>query len=277
MSAYFKALHAVPTVFQFFFTKTFMPYSPRKHVGADVTETDEYDDIFAALKHPVRRQILLFLEERGEASFTQIQNVVGIDDTGLMSYHLKELAPLVEQSERGKYRLSEVGKAGAELFQRVERERRGTRVTVRSEIENWLGETIVKGVLLALLLGFTWSVSVTVDILLSVQSFVGVSLLHLMGMFLVSLFGMLLGVVLFSAYYKHYHSKDTKENIKYTTIFATTVTIASSLVFYQISLFSYAGSLNSSGIPWQFGVLRAIGLMASAPAVAYAISKVRRR
>lgn len=241
-----------------------------------LTEADEYDEIFAALKHPVRRQILLFLEEHGEASFTQIQNAVGIDDTGLMSYHLKELAPLVEQSERGRYRLSEVGQAGAELFQRVERERHGTRVTVRSEIEKWLGETIVKGVLLALLLGFTWSVSVTVDILFS-ASFPGISLLQWVGVFLVSFFGMVFGVVLFSAYYRHYHSKNTKENIKYTTIFATTITIASSLVFYQIYLFSYTGSLNSGRIPWQFGVLRAIVLMVSAPVVAYAISKVRRR
>jgi hypothetical protein len=194
-----------------------------------------------------------------------------------MSYHLKELAPLVEQSERGKYRLSEVGQAGTELFQRVERERRGTRATVRSEIEKWLGETIVKGVLLALLLGFTWSVSVTVDILLSVQSFTGVSLLQLVGMFLVSFFGMVFGVVLFSVYYRHYHSKDPKANIKYTTIFAATITVASSLVFYQLYSFSQAtlnpGALVHSGVPWQFGVLRAVGFLATAPAVAYAISK----
>ncbi|NWG10591.1 helix-turn-helix transcriptional regulator, partial [Candidatus Bathyarchaeota archaeon] len=51
------------------------------------TETNEYDVIFAALKHPVRRQILLFLEQKGEASFTEIQKAVSIDDTGLISYH----------------------------------------------------------------------------------------------------------------------------------------------------------------------------------------------
>ncbi|MBN1244425.1 helix-turn-helix transcriptional regulator [Candidatus Bathyarchaeota archaeon] len=240
-----------------------------------MTEADEYDEIFAALNHPLRRQILLFLEEHGEAAFTQVQNAVGLKDTGLMSYHLKELAPLVEQSERGKYRLSEVGQAGVELFQRVERERHGTRVTVRSEIEKWLGETIVKSVLLVFLLGFTWSVPATVDIFVSVQSFTGVSLFQLVGIFLVSFFGMVFGVVLFSVYYRHYHSKDAKANIKYTTIFAATITIVSSLVFYQMYLF-YAGSLTTSGIPWQFGVLRAVGFMASAPAVAYAISKVRR-
>ena len=65
-----------------------------------MAETNEYDAIFAALKHPVRRQILLLLEQKGEVSFTDIQNALGINDTGLMSYHLKELAPLVEQSAR---------------------------------------------------------------------------------------------------------------------------------------------------------------------------------
>ena len=245
-----------------------------------LTEVDEYDEIFAALKHPVRRQILLFLEERGEASFTQVQNAFGIEDTGLMSYHLKELAPLVEQPERGRYRLSEVGQAGVEHFQRIERERHRSSVTVRSEIDKWLGETLVKSVLLVFLLGFTWGVPATVDILLSVQSFTGVSLFQLVGMFLVSFFGMVLGVVLFSVYYRHYHSKDAKANIKYTTIFAAAVTLVSSFVFYQTYLFG-EGTLEVAstgrGIPWQFGVLRAVLFMASAPAVAYAISKARRR
>jgi DNA-binding transcriptional ArsR family regulator len=244
-----------------------------------LAEADAYDEIFAALKHPVRRQILLFLEEQGEASFTQVQGAVGIEDTGLMSYHLKELAPLVEQSERGKYRLSEMGQAGVALFKRVERERHRSRVAVRGEIEKWLGETIVKSVLLALLLAFTWSVAAVVDILLSVQSFTGVSLLQLTGMFLVSFFGMLFGVALFSAYYRHYHSKEPRANIKYTTIFAAAITIASSLVFYQTYAFSQvtADALVHSSVPWQFGVLRAIGLLASAPAVAYATSKARRK
>jgi DNA-binding transcriptional ArsR family regulator len=87
-----------------------------------LAEADAYEEIFAALKHPMRRQILLFLEELGETHFTQVQSAVGIEDTGLMSYHLNKLSPLVEQFERGKYRLSEVGQAGVALFQRVERE-----------------------------------------------------------------------------------------------------------------------------------------------------------
>jgi DNA-binding transcriptional ArsR family regulator len=81
---------------QFFFTKTFMLLSADKVTRArDLGEADEYNEIFAALKHPVRRQILLFLEEVGEASFAAVQTAVGIEETGLMSYHLKELVPLV--------------------------------------------------------------------------------------------------------------------------------------------------------------------------------------
>jgi DNA-binding transcriptional ArsR family regulator len=250
--------------------------------GADLTEADEYDEIFAALKHPVRRQILLFLEEQGEASFTQVQNAVGIEDTGLMSYHLKELAPLVEQSERGKYRLSEVGQAGVELFQRVERERHRSSVTVRSEIEKWLGETILKSVFLLGIFGFTLFVPISFDITLSVQSIMegSFSTFQLAGMFLLSLFVMIAGVVLFAIYDRHYFSKDVKTNVVHSTVFAAAVTLVSSIVFYQIYLFSEGtleGTLVGSGIPWQFGVLRAVGFMASAPAVAYAISKVKSR
>jgi DNA-binding transcriptional ArsR family regulator len=246
-----------------------------------MTEADEYDEIFAALKHPVRRQILLFLEEQGEASFTQVQNAVGIEDTGLMSYHLKELAPLVEQCERGKYRLSEVGQAAVELFQKVERERHRSSVTVRTEIEKWLSETLVKSVLLVLILAFTLSVPATVDILLAIQSFLeGFSLFQLAGMFLVSFFGMVFGVVLFAVYYRHYHSKDAKVSIVYSTIFAAAVTLVSSIVFYQTYSFNQGAlpfTFTGSGIPWQFGVLRAVGFMASAPAVAYALSKAKIR
>ncbi|MGD6933805.1 MAG: ArsR/SmtB family transcription factor [Candidatus Bathyarchaeia archaeon] len=69
-----------------------------------MTEENQYDEIFTALKHPVRRQILLFIDAKGEASFTEIQQETSINDTGLMSYHLKGLAALVEQS-KAPYRL----------------------------------------------------------------------------------------------------------------------------------------------------------------------------
>jgi hypothetical protein len=49
-------------VFQFFFTTIFMPLPYyRDESGVDLADPKEYDEIFAALKHPVRRQILLSL------------------------------------------------------------------------------------------------------------------------------------------------------------------------------------------------------------------------
>jgi hypothetical protein len=95
-------------------------------------------------------------------------------------------------------------------------------------------------------------------------------------MFLVSFFGMVFGVVFFAVYCRHYHSKDVKANVKYTTIFAAVITVVSSFVFYQTYAFSQSGiqiAGGSSGIPWQFGALRAVVFMAFAPAVAYVIGK----
>jgi DNA-binding transcriptional ArsR family regulator len=120
-----------------------------------LAETGEYDEIFTALKHPVRRQILLFIEREGEASFTEIQQETSIGDTGLMSYHLKELASLLEQPKRGKYSLSEVGQAGVELFRKVERERQKSSTIVRGEIERFLVDSIKRSVLLLGIVGLT--------------------------------------------------------------------------------------------------------------------------
>jgi len=96
-------------------------------------------------------------------------------------------------------------------------------------------------------------------------------------MFLVSFFAMLSSVALLVVYYRHYHSKKPKAIIAYSTIFAAAVTLLSSFTFYQIYLFTEgSGALTGNRMPWQFGVFRAVFLMVSAPAVAYAISKVRR-
>jgi hypothetical protein len=81
-----------------------MPLSADKVTRARyLAEADEYNEIFTVLKHVVQRQILLYLEALGEASFAAVQTAVGIGDTGLISYDLEELVPLVGQSERSKY------------------------------------------------------------------------------------------------------------------------------------------------------------------------------
>lgn len=239
-------------------------------------ETDEYDEIFAALKHPIRRQILLLLEQKGEVSFTDIQNAVGINDTGLMSYHLKELAPLVKQSNRGKYCLSEVGQASVELFRKVERERQRSSTAVREEIEKWVG----KIVFLFLIIGITLIAPLSVDIYLSVQNIYQPSLSaeQVAGMFLVSFFGMIFGVILFTFYDRHYFSKSVKASVVHSTIFAIATVLLSIFSVYAIYSFEEAtltiSAFHTSSLTWLLGVLRTASFLGSTPPVTYALNKI---
>jgi len=221
----------------------------------------------------MRRQIMLFLDEKGEASFTQIQSILGIDDTGLVSYHLKELAPLVEQSERGKYYLSKEGQAGVELFRKVEREKQRSSVAVRSEVEKYLGDTIIVALSFLGITALTLGVPMSIDILLTVQGGLrGFSLFELASVFSVSFLIMVFGVCLFTIYDLHYYSKTVTRSILHSTVYAVGVALIGGLVFYQMQSLVLPFA-NASVIPAYFVVLRAAGFMASAPVVAYMLSK----
>jgi DNA-binding transcriptional ArsR family regulator len=241
-----------------------------------LTETDEYDKILAALKHPIRRQILLFIDQKGEVSFTDIQNAVGITDTGLMSYHLKELESLVEQSKRGKYCLSEVGQASVELFRKTEREKERTSTLVNVEFEKWIG----KIVFLVFIVGITLMFSLSVDIYLSVQNIYqpGLSTEQLVSLFLISFFGMIFGVVLFNFYDRHYFPKSVKTGVVHSTIFATATALLSIMLAYFAYLFEEAtlavSSSPDSSLTLSFGVLRAVSFLVSAPIVTYVLNKI---
>lgn len=248
-----------------------------------MTEANEYDEIFAALKHPVRRQILLFIERKGEASFTEIQQKAGIEDTGLMSYHLKELSPLMEQSKRGKYCLSEVGHAGVELFRKVEHERQRSSTVVHAEIEKYLAGAIKRSVFFLCIAWFTLAVPMIVDISLAVQGVLwnGYSAVGLVGMFLLTFLVMVAGAALFMVYDRHYYSKNAKTSIIHSTLYAIGVSILSSLGFYSIYTFNQqtlAAQLNATeNLPLMFGVLRIAVFLAIAPTIAYAFNKVSSR
>ncbi|MEM3697841.1 MAG: helix-turn-helix domain-containing protein [Candidatus Bathyarchaeia archaeon] len=239
------------------------------------TETNEYDAIFKALKHPVRRQILLFLEQKGEASFTDIQNSVSINDTGLMSYHLGELAPLVEQTARGKYHLSEIGQTSIALFRKVEQEKQRTSTAVRKELGKALGEIVF----LFLIVGVTLMAPLSVGIYVSVQNLYAptLSFVEMVGLYLVGLSGMTFGAILFAFYDRHYFSKNLKTNVVHSTIFAVgilSLLIPSAYVNYR---FEEASLSNNSSITWLFMILHAVSLLVSAPIVSYTIGKLTRR
>jgi DNA-binding transcriptional ArsR family regulator len=81
-------------------------------------EEDTYSRIFSALKHPARRKILAILNE-SPASYTELLNRLGVE-SGFLSYHLENLSGLVSKDQEDRYFLSEFGKAGLALTERIE-------------------------------------------------------------------------------------------------------------------------------------------------------------
>jgi len=73
------------------------------------------EEVFKALDHQIRRNVLRYIGEAKEPTFTEILNTVNIPDSPTLSYHLKTLSPFVIQ-QSGRYILSPVGKAAYSLL-----------------------------------------------------------------------------------------------------------------------------------------------------------------
>ena len=58
---------------------------------------EKVSKILSILSHPLRREILLNLSEKGELSFTDLLNLLNID-TGKLSFHLRSLEVFIEQA-----------------------------------------------------------------------------------------------------------------------------------------------------------------------------------
>jgi DNA-binding transcriptional ArsR family regulator len=243
-----------------------------------MAEADEYDRIFSALKHPVRRQILLFLETKGEASFAEIQKDQGTDDTGLLSYHLKELAPLITQSVRGRYGLSETGKASIVLFRKVEAERQ----VISRAVEKEIGKLASKIVFLFLILGTAMIAPLSVDIYSSIQymNAAALSIDQIAIMLLAGLGGMLLSLVLFVIYDQHYFVENLRKNLIHAFFYSLGVSALSFLSTFSVYNFQ-TGTLNLTGGSWAsdgtmvliLGVLRTASFIGTTPIITYAIVK----
>ncbi|MCW4034083.1 MAG: helix-turn-helix domain-containing protein [Candidatus Bathyarchaeota archaeon] len=245
-----------------------------------MTETDDYDLIFAALKNPIRRQILQFIEQKGEASFTDIQNVIGITDTGLLSYHLKELNLLVEQSSRGKYALSEIGQTSMTLFNKVEKEQARTRKIVQKEVDNYISAHFKASVILAALILGSFCIPLSADILVSVQTIINtLPLWQFIVLQLAAFSGAVLCLALFVWYDRRYHSKTQKTNLIHTTLFAVVMSLIVLLTGYSTYNFTQA-TIEISPIPTASNeillitmILRTVAYLATAPLIVYAFNK----
>ncbi len=75
--------------------------------------------ILSALSHPLRRQILRYLSENQECTFTDLINALGVD-TGKLSFHIRNLEVFLEQTPTNKYRLSKVGENAIVLIKDLE-------------------------------------------------------------------------------------------------------------------------------------------------------------
>lgn len=75
--------------------------------------------ILSVLSHPLRREILTILNEKGECSFTDLMNALNVD-TGKLSFHMRNLAGLIEQNGSGKYCLNKLGENAVRLVMDLE-------------------------------------------------------------------------------------------------------------------------------------------------------------
>jgi uncharacterized RDD family membrane protein YckC len=75
--------------------------------------------VLSVLSHPLRREILLYLSNKGEQTFTDLLNLLKVD-TGKLSFHLRSLSPFIEQTPNGKYKLSRAGESAVRIVHDVE-------------------------------------------------------------------------------------------------------------------------------------------------------------
>jgi len=232
----------------------------------------EYDKIFAALKHPTRRQILL--ENKGEMSFTDIQNAVGLEDTGLLSYHLKELEALVKQSARGKYSLSEIGEASIGLFRKVERQKELSSLAVQNYFEKLIGKIFF----FLIITGIASMALLSADIYLSIQSIFASSNLseRVIVASVASLLGMVFGAVLFVFYDQHYFSKSLRTNTVHSIMFAVFISLLSVCSTLVTSSFELR-TIGSESVPWLISILRVLLFLGSVPIITYLVNRVKKK
>jgi hypothetical protein len=73
------------------------------------------ESIFKTLSSQKRRDILRFIGENKQATFTQVKKAVEIDDSSSVSYHLNSLQTLITQKDE-KYDLTDLGQEAYNLI-----------------------------------------------------------------------------------------------------------------------------------------------------------------
>jgi uncharacterized RDD family membrane protein YckC/DNA-binding transcriptional ArsR family regulator len=92
---------------------------------------DAVTKIFEVLSHPIRRDILVLLSEKGEYVYTDLLNTLKVD-SGKLSFHLRALQPFIEQTPEGKYKLSQTGESAMRVIRDVSSWAEGAEVKTKS-------------------------------------------------------------------------------------------------------------------------------------------------
>lgn len=93
-------------------------------------EVRELSDFIGAIGHPIRRRIIRILHENMEMSYSDLLAILNIE-TGKLNFHLKKLQPLLEQTQSGKYRLSERGRFAYTVISLLEKRLGGETVSLK--------------------------------------------------------------------------------------------------------------------------------------------------
>jgi DNA-binding HxlR family transcriptional regulator len=102
------------------------------------------------LKDETRSKVILLLNDKGALSYSDLMDQLGIVSTGLLNYHLKVLANLVQKDEMGQYSLTERGKLAYRLLQEFPEENNGEQK--RQQRQFWIAAVIVQIVFLSTIL-----------------------------------------------------------------------------------------------------------------------------
>ena len=136
------------------------------------------EEVFKALDHQTRRDILRYVGERKEATFTEIMDKLRVPDSPSLSYHLRILAPFMEQRD-GRYGLTYIGKSAYALLLRTSDYNR-VALLQKKKTGAIIGHTVlwISAISASLVLGVDWIFSSII-----LPSLAGVSLMIIYELF----------------------------------------------------------------------------------------------
>jgi len=105
---------------------------------------DQLQPLFTALGHPVRRDVIRLLREKGPQTYSQILAELRLE-TGTFNYHLERLSGLLGRLEDGRYQLNDRGLAAYELITQAKTGVRGSARAVSKLSLGWVAGRSLDG------------------------------------------------------------------------------------------------------------------------------------